>query len=752
MTGRGFLGIVETDYQKTGEGRDVMSITFEQESGIFYLETKESSYQIQVDEYGYLLHLYYGKKVVGRMDDLLTYYDRGFSGNPWEAGNRRDYSLDALPQEFPVQGGGGDYRSPALRVRSQKGIYGCCLKYRDHRILPGKYSIKGLPAVYASQDEAETLQICLEDPVAGIRAELLYGVLPERDLITRSVRLSNFGQERIHLEKVASACLDFAAANYELLSFYGRHAMERNWQRSPVNHGSFVIGSTRGTSSHQYNPLLILADPDTTEDFGNCYALSYVYSGGFQAEAQKDQYGQVRLLMGLSEDQFCYPLEPGETFAAPEVILTYSGDGLNRLSQKLHTGIRRHICRGKYRDGQRPILLNSWEASYFHYDGETICRLAGQARELGIDMVVLDDGWFGRREDDNSSLGDWYFNEGKMGMSLECLSQRLHDLGVKFGIWVEPEMVSEDSDLYRAHPDWVLAVPQRGPVRSRNQLVLDFSRREVTDDIYQRICDVLERGKVEYVKWDMNRSLYEAFSAGTKEPGRVLYDYMLGVYDFLERLTRRFPDLLVEGCSGGGGRFDAGMLYYAPQIWCSDNTDAVDRVRIQYGTSFGYPACAVGAHVSAVPNHQTGRVVSLHTRGIVAMAGTFGYELDPALLSEKEKEEIRQQVKTARTYGRLIREGLYYRLTNPFTDGVGAWAFVSEDGSEALFHAVLLEMHGNMTVSYVRLRGLKSDAWYREESAGRRYHGSALMAAGIPIPANLGEYGAMQLYFKEIKT
>ena len=631
-----------------------MGIIYCEKDRTFTLQTKNTTYQMQVDRYGFLLHLYYGKKTDTCMDYLLTYYDRGFSGNPYDAGEDRTYSMDTLPQEFPCYGN-GDFRSTAFAVENADGSMSCDLRYKSHKIFDGKYNLEGLPAVYANDEEAQTLEILMEDQVAKVKVVLLYGVLPEQDIITRSVRVKNESNGKIYLNKIESASLDFLYGDYDLLTFYGRHAMERNVQRVPVVHGTQKIGSVRGTSSHQYNPMMILAERETTEDKGNCYAMSFVYSGCFQGEVLKDQLNQTRMMLGLQEEAFRYPLEVGEMFQTPEVILSYSAQGMNQLSQNLHQCIRQHICRGKYKEQIRPVLINSWEAAYFDFTGDTIYELAKAAKEVNIDMLVMDDGWFGKRDDDNSGLGDWFVNEKKLGGTLGNLIERINDLGVKFGIWIEPEMVSEDSDLYRKHPDWALTVPGRKPVRSRNQLVLDFSRKEVVDEIYDQICKVLDQGNVEYVKWDMNRSLMDIYSAATKDQGRVLHDYVLGLYDFLERLVQRYPNLLIEGCSGGGGRFDAGMMYYTPQIWCSDNTDAIDRLKIQYGTSFGYPVSVVGSHVSAVPNHQTGRKTPLHTRGVVAMSGTFGYELDLMNLSEEEKQEIRDQITNIRIMRQSFR-------------------------------------------------------------------------------------------------
>ncbi len=722
-----------------------MAIYFSSDKRIFTIQTKNTTYQFQADAYGFLLHLYYGPKVKDEMDYVLTFADRGFSGNPNDVGADRTYSMDALPQEFPCMGT-GDYRSSALAVRDANGAYSCDLRYEGYRILDGKYSLEGLPAVYAEEKEAKTLEIYLRDTVTGLEAVLLYGVLPELDIITRSVRVRNEGQEEVCIEKIASAALDFLWGEFDLITFYGRHAMERNMQRVPVTHGIQMIQSRRGSSSHQYNPSMILADRETTETSGNCYGMVFVYSGNFRGEVEKDQFNQTRAILGMSREMFHCPLAPKEEFVAPEVILSCSGQGLNQLSQNFHRCIRSHVCRGKYKDQIRPILVNSWEAAYFNFNCDTILELADAAADLGIEMVVLDDGWFGRRNDDNSGLGDWKVNEEKLGCTLGELASRINEKGLKFGLWIEPEMVSEDSDLYRNHPDWAMAIPGRKPVRARNQLVLDFSREEVRNEVFRQICLVLDHANVEYLKWDMNRSLFDVYSPDTKDQGLVLHKYILGVYEFLEKLMERYPDMLIEGCSGGGGRFDAGMLYYTPQIWCSDNTDAVDRIAIQYGTSFIYPASTVGAHVSAVPNHQTGRTTALTTRGVVAMAGTFGYELDLGDLSDRAKEIVREQIRNYHRFAHLVQQGLYYRLTDPRRDEAAAWMFVSEDEKEALVHVVRLANHGNMTAVYVRLMGLKPEGLYLDEESGRCCSGRALMEAGVPLPLESGDYLAYQIH------
>ena len=720
-----------------------MAITFNETTRLFTLTTAHTTYQMQADAQGYLLHLYYGARTAGEMDYLLNYGDRGFSGNPNSAGSDRTYSLDALPQEYPSLGT-GDFRNYALNIENADGSQCCNPVYITHEIAAGKYTLKGLPFVRAEENEAETLKIILEDPVTKVELHLLYGVLEKEDIITRSVIIKNAGKAPVTVKKAQSACLDFLHGDYDLIKFYGRHAMERNMERMPVSHESTRIGSRRGTSSHQYNPGVILAGKNTNEDSGSCYGMLFVYSGNFLVEAEKDQYDQTRIQMGLTDELFAYPLEAGAEFIAPEVILSYTNKGLSRLSQQYHHCIMNHICQGKYVHANRPVLINSWEAAYFDFTGDTIVELAKEAKALGIDMVVMDDGWFGKRNDDNSSLGDWYVNEEKLGGTLTKLIERVNAEGVKFGIWIEPEMVSEDSDLYREHPDWAITIPGRKPVRSRNQLVLDFSRKEVRDEIFKRICAVLDQGNVEYIKWDMNRSLADIYAPN------VTYDYVLGVYDFLEKLTNRYPDILIEGCSGGGGRFDAGMLYYTPQIWCSDNTDAINRTRIQYGTSFFYPVAAMGSHVSAVPNHQTGRVTSMHTRGVAAMSGTFGYELNPALLNAKEKAEIRAQLAQYREYQELIREGDYYRLSNPFQDNFAAWMVVSDDRSKALVSVIRLTAEANPPAAYVTLKGMEEDAFYREKTTGKVYPGAALMEAGILLPAAVSEYEAYQIALERV--
>ncbi len=716
---------------------------------ILSLHTKNTTYQMGITELGFVLHLYYGPKTDCDMSYLVQNRERGFSGNPYDAGEDRSISPDTLPMEYPCYGN-GDFRSPAVNIRNSKGVYGVDFRYRSHRFLEGKYVIQGLPAVYAETLEARTLEIVLGDEAFGAEVILKYGVLPELDVITRSAVIRNQGTEELYVGKAYSGALDFVQGDFDLLHFYGRHAMERNLERSPVIHGNQSFGSRRGMSGHQHNPFFILADKEAGEHVGNCYGMMLLYSGNFMFEVEKDQICQTRAQIGFSGEMLDYPLAPGKCFYTPEAAFAYTPQGFASLSHIYHRLIRHHVCRGKYKTARRPVLINSWEAAYIDFDGGKILDIARGAAELGAEMFVLDDGWFGHREDDNRGLGDWYANEEKLCGTLKELADQIRGMGMDFGIWIEPEMVNEDSGLYHEHPDWAFAVPGRKPVRCRNQLVLDFSRKEVVDHIFGQISRVIDSADIRYIKMDMNRSICDVYTAaeGCQNYGKIMYEYVLGVYDFLERLIQKYPDILIEGCAGGGGRFDAGMLYYTPQIWCSDNTDAIERIWIQHGTSFGYPVSAVGSHVSASPNHQTGRITDIHTRGVTAMAGTFGYELDPSLLSDEEKEAVRKQIADYKKYWDLIQNGEYYRLSQPGKDkDIAAWSFVAEDKSEALLNVVSLSAHANAPVVYVKCMGLDPQKKYYCEEDGRIYDGGALEYAGVPVPEAMGEYRAWQMHF-----
>ena len=729
-----------------------MPLSYDADARTITISTERTTYQMRIDDHGYLLHTYYGARAEGDLSYIVTYCDRsGMCGQPYGDADRT-FSLDVAPQEYPFQGG-GDMRSPLLIVRGPDGTFGCDLRYRAHEIRDGKYGLPGLPAAYSddASDGAQTLSVSLADERLGLEVELLYGVLPEVDVITRAAVISNAGTGRITVEKAQSACLDMVSGDFDAITLDGRHAMERRVTRRPVANGSVSVGSRRGMSSNQYNPFMVLLDHDASEASGRCWAMSFVYSGGFRAEAERDQFEQTRMQMGLDADLFSYPLEPGERLVAPEVIMTYSGAGLERMSHNLHRCIRRHVCRGPWRDAPRPILLNSWEACYFDFTGDKLVELARKASELGLDMLVMDDGWFGARSDDHRGLGDWKPNMDKLGGTVADLARRVNECGLGFGIWVEPEMVNEDSDLYRAHPDWALTVPGKDPVLGRDQLVLDLSRADVRDNLFEQLSAVLDQGGIEYVKWDYNRSIVDVHSRTATDQGKVLYDYMLGLYDLLERVRTRYPDLLIEGCSAGGGRFDAGMLYYTPQIWTSDNTDARNRLEIQYGTSLAYPCSAMGAHVSACPNEITGRTVPLGARGTVAMGGgAFGYELDLMNLNERACELVRSQVKTYRTIEHLVREGLFYRLTDPKVADVAAWEFVAEDGSEALVCAVVTRVDGYGVANYVVPRGLTPGATYRMVSNGAEFSADALMDMGLPLSVPATPYESFMYRFERV--
>lgn len=724
----------------------IQVVTTEQ-STLFTIRTKHTTYQMKADEYGVLLHLWYGASVEGDMSYLLDYPDVGFSGNLYEAENRRTYSLNTLPLEYATEGV-GDFRIPAVAATHADGSNALDLRYQSYNILKGKYAIAGLPAVYADEDEAETLKIVLKDTATDLQVTLRYGVLPELDMLTRCVSIQNLGTTPITLTKAASFCLDLPYGKWEWMHFHGRHAMERITERTPLIHGIQESSSTRGTSSHHQNPTAILCTPDCTETNGSCFGAAFLYSGSFQTKIEYDQMRQARMVMGLHPDLFRWELQPNATFDTPEVLFTYSDSGLETLSHRFQKTIREHVCRGKYQKIERPVLINNWEATYFDFNEEKILKIAEEAARLGVDMLVLDDGWFGKRDDDCSGLGDWFVNEQKLKGGLGTLVQKVKALGMRFGIWFEPEMVSEDSDLYRTHPEWAIQIPGRKPMRGRYQLLLDLSNPDVQDYLYKCISDILNSADISYVKWDMNRSISDWYTAllPAKRQGELPHRYVLGVYALLERLTSAFPEVLFEGCSGGGGRFDAGMLYYCPQIWCSDDTDAYERTIIQYGTSFFYPVSAVGSHVSVVPNHQTGRVTPIETRAVTAMAGSFGYELDLNLLSDEEKESVTKQIQQFKEYGSLIHNGTYYRLSNPLEDAYALWAFVSEDKKEVLVQGMIFRTEANMVRHCVPLRGLDAEAVYRTKD-GAAYTGDTLMHAGVLLPKSWGDYYPVSMHF-----
>lgn len=741
-----------------------MSIACSHDERLITITTAHTLYQMGLDPLGHLLHLYYGRRTKGEFRYLYLPRDCGFSPNPYEMREGRGWSLDTLPQEYSGSNA-GDYRLPSLELSASGGVCGALLRYVRHKIYPGKYALSGLPAAFDRDGAAETLSVTLSDEASGVEVELLYGVYEAQDVITRAVRIINTGTDTVRLERAASLCLDIPFGAWELIHFHGRQAMEMTPERAPLPHGVQSVLSRRGASSHQHNPFVILCETGATEDGGECYGVMPVYSGNHRTDIELDQAGSVRVVSGVNPDGFSWTLAPGECFEAPEVLLTFTADGLTALSHILHRFIPRFICRSRFAAERRPVLLNSWETAYFDWDEEKLCRIARGAAAIGAELFVLDDGWFGRRDDDTRALGDWYPHPDKLPGGLGPLIRRVNETGLQFGIWLEPEMVSEDSELYRRHPDWALTVPGRKPAMSRDQLALDLSRPEVTDWLYDTFSSLLREHPIAYVKWDMNRSLSDVFSRALP-PGRqgeTAHRYMLGLYGLLDRLTRGFPDVLFEGCAGGGGRFDAGMLAYFPQIWASDNTDPIARLDIQRGLSYGYPPFAAAAHVSASPNHQTGRSTPLDTRAVTAMAGSLGYELDPAALSDAEKERIRGQIARYRELQPLMLNGLYYRL--PDTDMFSAWQLVSDDGRQTVVSLTVRSPEANPRPLHIRLKGLDPAADYTLERAdsfgaweaagtscpaGAVYAGTALMYAGFTLPPLLGDYPCAQLCFRRI--
>ena len=722
-----------------------MSIVFDQQQKLLTLTTANTGYQMQIDRLGFLHHVYYGRQT-GSQDMSYQHLnqDVAFSGNPVEYRKSRDLSLDIIPQEY-TSFGIGDYRLNSIAVINPDGSRTASFQYVSHEIVKGKYAIPALPAAYDNGDEAETLIVTLQDKVTGLKLRLYYGVFEKQDIITRYAEIINNGKEAFTLEKAASVCLDLPYGNWDLMHFWGKHCLERQPERAPIGHCITTIGSTRGMTSHQHNPFIILCDHEATEDHGDCYGMMLAYSGGFKAEIEKDQINSIRAVMGIDDTFFSWKLEPGESFHTPEVILSYA-DGLTALSHNYHHFIRHNICRGVHHLQKRPVLINNWEATYFDLDEDKMFALAKEAAALGIDQFVLDDGWFGARYDDNAGLGDWFVNYKKLPNGLDSLISKINGLGMKFGIWVEPEMINEDSDLYRAHPDWPLTDPGREPTFCRNQLVLDMSRKDVRDYLYDCLSKLLSEHNIAYIKWDFNRCISNVYSHAlpADRQGEVSHRFVLGLYELLERLTSNFPNVLFEGCSGGGGRFDAGMLYYTPQIWLSDDTDAIERLIIQGGSSYGYPVSAMGAHVSAAPNHQTGRTTPIHTRGVVAMSGAFGYELDLTKLPESDKDAIRAQVQQYHQDEELIHQGLYYRLTDVAKGYYTAWQFVSEDKSKSLINLVITSPQPNPEPLHIRFKGLDPNALYRIEEDDHVVSGAALMNSGYTFPRMWGDYPAIQ--------
>ncbi len=701
---------------------------------VFHLQTKNTSYIMKVVKDKYLSHVYWGSKIkTPDMENAQINRWICFSAMP-DSGDKT-YSLDFVSQEYPT-GCATDYRIPAISVMFEDGSRTLDLIYESYEIINGKPKIKGLPATYVEDNkEAETLKITLKDKVKEFKVILSYTSYNELDVITRNVELINETNEKVYIEKIMSASVDFETSDYDFIELSGAWGRERHIERNSLRSGIQSIESRRGASSHQLNPFFALAGKGTNEEYGEVYGFNFVYSGNFVAGVEVDQLSQARAYMGINDYDFSWLLEQGESFQSPEVVMVYSNKGIGDMSRTFHRLYRKRLVRGKYRDEVRPILANNWEATYFDFDEKKIVGLAKEAANLGIELLVLDDGWFGKRNGDNCSLGDWYVNKEKLPDGITSLAKKVNDEGVKFGLWFEPEMVSPDSDLYRLHPDWCIHSKGRSRSECRNQLTLDLSRNEVCEYVIKTISDMLDEANISYVKWDMNRHMTEVGSAGL-EPSRqkeTSHRYMLGLYRVMEEIVSKHPDVLFESCSGGGGRFDAGMLYYMPQTWTSDDTDAVERLYIQYGTSMVYPVSSMGAHVSAVPNHQSGRVASLKMRGDVAMSGNFGYELDLMNFSEEEKDIVRGQVAQYKDLRTFIQSADMYRLKSPFEGNTVAWMFLSEDKNDIFAAYFRIMSKVNTGISRLKLTGLEPDAIYEIEGENKKYNGDELMNIGILI-------------------
>ncbi|MBR6478034.1 MAG: alpha-galactosidase [Lachnospiraceae bacterium] len=741
-----------------------MGIRYLEKERIFWLDTPNTTYLMElVSAEGFLGHLYYGKR-------LVSVEGAGLLGRTQEPpflpeDNDRDRSsfFDAFPFEYSSNGV-GDFRSSSIKAKTAAGHDGVSLTYVSHEIFRGKKKLEGLPATFGTEEEVTTLVITCKDQVTGLTTELSYSVFEDVDAIARSVRALNNSDEVLRLERVMSACLDMEGREFDVLTLHGSWARERRMERKTLGHGIYSVSSLRGESSHQEHPFMALLSKNADQKTGDVYGFHFVYSGNFLAQAERNQFGNVRVLMGINPEEFSWKLEPGESFQAPEVLLVYSSEGLGKMSRTYHDLYRRHLIRSPWLHKKRPILINNWEATYFDFNAEKIVDIARESAKLGIEMLVLDDGWFGDRFDDNRSLGDWQVNEEKIRGGMGELAKKINALGMKFGLWFEPEMISPESRLYKQHPDWAIQIPGRRACRARNQFVLDISRREVRDAILEQVFSVLHGANIEYVKWDMNRPLTDLGSTAlpADRQGELYHRYVLGMYEMQERLLAQFPDLLLENCSGGGGRFDPGMLYYSPQIWCSDDTDAVERLAIQEGTSLLYPLCCMGAHVSVCPNHTVGRTTPFATRGAVALSGTFGYELDVTKLSKDDKAAIPKQVRAYHTFNDLIREGSYYRCASGM-DGREFDCFQVTDkaGAKSLVFFTQILATPNMKSRCIPLQGLKEDATYKINlvsldqnelmtDTGRIVSGGILMNAGMIIERPWGDFQARIYYLEEV--
>lgn len=710
-----------------------MPIIYNEKTREFHLYNQEISYIIKILDNDQPGQLYYGKRLTHKEDfsHLFEYAMRDMS--PYAFEENSTFSLENIKQEYPTFGC-GDMRFPAYEIERENGSHVVEFVYKEHKIYNGKPKLEGLPATYVeSDDEAQTLELVLEDTSINTRIVLLYTIYEAFPVIARSVRFECDSDEKITLLSAMSACVDLPDKDYEMIDLAGVWARERHVRRHKLDYGIQSIYSMRGCSSYQFNPFLALARENADEFQGQVYGFSLVYSGNFLAQTEVDNYDTARVLMGIHPNGFKWTLGKGESFQTPEMVMVYSEAGLNGMSQTFHKLYRTRLVRGTWRDKVRPILINSWEAFYFDFDAPKLLGLADAAADLGMELFVLDDGWFGKRDDSTSSLGDWYPNEEKLKGTLKELAEKINAKGLKFGLWIEPEMTNKDSDLYRAHPDWLLAEQGKRICHSRTQYVLDFSKKEVREYIGDMLENLLAEVPVSYIKWDMNRTFSEVFSNGNDREyqGKVCHKYILGVYELYERLTSRFPHVLFESCASGGARFDPGMLYYAPQGWTSDDTDAIERLKIQYGTSMVYPVSCMGSHVSASPNHQTNRVTPIETRADVAYFGTFGYELDLLKLDEEDKAEIRRQIAFMKEKRDLIQKGTFYRLKSPFEGNETAWMIVSEDQKKALVGYYRVMQPVNVGFKRLKLKGLKEGICYKVSGYDYDCYGDELMQVGM---------------------
>ncbi len=712
-------------------------ITVNEKEHVFHLNNGRISYLLYVMDSGQLGHLYFGKalRTDGSYLHMVEKAHRPMTTYITEGDLYTSY--EHLRQEYPVYGT-SDYRYPALEVQGTDGSSICKLEYHSYAIVTGKKPLEGLPATYVEDDsEAETLEIIMWDNWRGLDVILSYTIFRDCDAITRSVRFVNHGKEPLFLDRAMSLSLDYPDADWESIQLSGSWARERSVVTKKLEPGVTAVSSMRGNSSHQHNPFLALKRKNATEHAGEVCGFSLVYSGNFLAQAEVDNYNVLRVMLGINPFGFRWKLEPGESFVTPEAVMVWSCEGMNGMSRQFHTLYRKRLARGYWRDRERPVLINNWEATAFDYVEEDLICFARKAKECGIELFVLDDGWFGARNNDRAGLGDWRANPAKLPGGIKGLADQIEAIGMKFGLWFEPEMVNRDSDLFRAHPDYIIQTPGRTPSHGRNQFVLDFSRKEVVDEIYGQMYVLLSQAKISYIKWDMNRSISECYSAAfpADRQGEIFHRYILGVYSLHERLIQAFPKLLIESCSSGGGRFDAGMLYYAPQGWTSDDSDAIERLKIQYGTSLVYPISCMGAHVSACPNSQVGRNTPIETRGNVAMTGAFGYELDLNRLSEEELKTVKQQVVFYKQNRSLLSQGSFYRLLSPFEGNFAAWEMAERDGSRALVTVTRILSEINGPYRRIPLLGLNPNQKYRIYSRYLSYeaYGDELMQFGLML-------------------